>query len=266
MGQSQQSEQPKEYRGTHSMMINDKTMWSDTRLLKQISELYTQNPKLIRTAHIPSAKLIKRETGREEKFGGKLPFMLKSETWPIDSHGNKMKFMFQLRDPRIPKDKTMYRFFLGMIIYDKEIGVVPSSYQKDAKLMPIILTTNNLKRQNKKIQNPDFFPSYKITSWKEQSELSSFMEIWEYFKNDWDYNIYLLTYNEFEKLMEIEPIYDDIKVGGTPRLINKEEFRDECDFVYITYSDYYPDLNDWKWGDDARVHITKNGKYIWDCD
>jgi len=240
----------------------------DEKLLKLIDK-YSKSYET--QAYIPKVRKIQfdDETGLEEKFGGRLPFLLKSEKWPIDSNGVPMEFIFQFCDPRTTNNNILYRFFLPFEDNNKT-----PSIDNNARLLSVKITNIVVKNQNKNIKPPPntvIYDPYEITDWEMKTELASWStfykisEINKYVKKQYKRKkqelFFMYNFEIYEKNKQYEHLYNVIKVGGTPRSTQLEEYVQDMDFVQLSKTYYQPI----SWGDAGIAHIGKDGKYHWDC-
>jgi hypothetical protein len=138
-------------------------------------------------AYIP--KCIKIEdtinNSLKEKFGGKYPFFVKGEKWPIDQDGIPMVFCCQFKDPR-KKDNILYRVFINI---DEPYGICEDCWINKIEMSPqnikkqIIIKKPEYSEQIKKkielehIELENIFKPFEIIEWKKNSEIKSFSKI-----------------------------------------------------------------------------------------
>lgn len=219
--------------------------------------------KMINDAYVPIVKRIKKitkETGLEEKFGGKLPFMMEDEKWPTNDINEPMSFIFQLKDPRqqLNNDLILYRFFMKSENNEKFYAAIDKS---NIKLLPIELSEKNIKKQNKDIINSSDFilKPYEIVSWQKKMELACVNEFYNFVKNEVKNkdNFIYIFYNHLNYNGQI----DTIKIGGTPRTRQLYNLYKLFNFIQLSKTYYLPIT----WGDNGIGHINKLGNYYWDC-
>jgi hypothetical protein len=141
-----------------------------------------------RSCYIPNfEKKEKDENGLEEKIGGKLPFFIKDETWPLDKNLNPMIFLCQYKDRK--NTKKMIRIFYSL--------------NNDVNVSFIELSKENISKQIY-IEQPIYNEPTFILSWNIDIELISYEELKK------TKNISFENYKE-------HPMYpsDQIKIGGT---------------------------------------------------
>jgi len=222
-------------------------------------------------AYIPEVrKLETTETGLEEKFGGRLPFLTKSESWPMNNNGQPLRFIFQFCDPKT-NDNILHRFFLTLYEYGPSFDKTPD----EAQLLSIKLTDNVILQQNKNIKPPPdtvVYDPYEITEWDIKTELASYStlykitEIQNYMKKNYNnkHGREITFLHNFEKYMKDNPQYEElncIKIWGTPRSTQLEDYVQHLNFVQLTETQYLPIT----WGDAGIGHIGKDGELYWDC-
>lgn len=114
----------------------------------------------------------KEETGLESKFGGKIPFFIEGEEWPLNKNGKPLTFIGQFIDPS-NDNNILYRFFLSLK-YEDEIEYDYKTNQ--CKVMTIKFDEENKNKQIK-IEQPDsnneeiLLEPYFIEKWDEKKEL-----------------------------------------------------------------------------------------------
>ena len=141
-----------------------------------------------RSCYIPNfEKEEKDENGLEEKIGGKLPFFIKDEIWPLDINLNPMIFLCQYKDRK--NTKKMIRIFYSL--------------NNDVNVSFIELSKENISKQIY-IEQPIYNKPTFILSWNIDIELISYEELKK------TKNISFENYRE-------HPMYptDNIKIGGT---------------------------------------------------
>ena len=141
-----------------------------------------------RSCYIPNfEKEEKDENGLEEKIGGKLPFFIKDEIWPLDINLNPMIFLCQYKDRK--NTKKMIRIFYSL--------------NNDVNVSFIELSKENISKQIY-IEQPIYNKPIFILSWNIDIELISYEELKK------TKNISFENYRE-------HPMYptDNIKIGGT---------------------------------------------------
>jgi hypothetical protein len=141
------------------------------------------------SCYIPNfdKKIKKDETGLEEKIGGRLPFFIKDEIWPLDIECKPMIFLCQYKDKK--NKKQMVRIFYSL--------------NNDVKVFFVELNKENISNQIY-IEQPIYNEPIFISSWNIDIELISYLELKK-------------TRNiSFEKYKE-HPMYptENIKIGGT---------------------------------------------------
>jgi uncharacterized protein YwqG len=211
-----------------------------------------------KTVKIDSGKDAKKETGLEEKFGGKVPFFVKGEKWPLSPSGAPMSFFCQLKDLR-KNNNILYRVFIDIGEY--------SDYC-DFFIGKIELNKENLKNQIQ-LELPDFpiavelFDAYKITGWNHNYELRT----QEFILKELDINIDY--YHENYQIMN-DSYYDNefaphsgIKVGGTPCFTQSfdEKMVNTYSFLQLSEQSILPH----GWGDSGIGHISEDGYLYMDC-
>jgi len=203
-----------------------------------------------------------KENGREDKFGGDVPFFIKGESWPM-WEGVPQTFFCQLRDPR-KDDNVLYRIFIS----------VDNDYEcANYHITKIRLNEENLKKQII-ISKPSYdgkdidvekltkFPAHKITKWTIEDEMKHFDSILE-----------ILKINPDDSSLDYDTLRDNwsdknngfggIKVGGTPDFTQyaDEKMYKKYNFLQITETNILP----YAWGDCGIAHITDDGELYWDC-
>lgn len=199
---------------------------------------------------------IGKETGLEEKFGGKVPFFIEGEEWPLSPNGSKMTFFCQLMDLR-KKNIILYRVFIDISEY--------SDYC-DFFISKIELNKENLKKQIRLElldSTTESFDAHKITGWNHHYELRS----QEFIMKELDINIDY--YHKNYKIMH-DSYYDNefaphsgIKVGGTPCFTQSfdEKMVNTYSFLQLTDQSILPH----SWGDSGIGHISEDCKLYMDC-
>lgn len=200
------------------------------------------------------------ENGREDKFGGNVPFFIKGESWPMWK-GVPQTFFGQLRDPR-KDDNILYRIFIS----------VDNDYEcANYLITKIRLNEENLKKQiiiekptakDIDIEKLTQFPAHKITKWTIEDEMKHFDTILEILKIKYDDSS--VDYDTIrEDWYDKSNISHGIKVGGTPEFTQyaDEKMRNKYNFLQLTESNFLP----YAWGDCGIAHITDDGELYWDC-
>lgn len=208
------------------------------------------------------------ENGREDKFGGDVPFFIKGESWPM-WEGVPQTFFGQLRDPR-KDDNILYRIFIA----------VDNDYEcANYHITKIRLNEENLKKQiiipkpkiksnesssdsdGKDIEKLTKFPAHKITKWTIEDEMKDFDAILQALKIKLED-----TSTDYDTLRDTW--YDKyssrgIKVGGTPEFTQyaDEKMRKEYTFLQLTETNFLQ----YGWGDCGIAHITDDCELYWDC-
>jgi uncharacterized protein YwqG len=202
------------------------------------------------------------KTSTLQKFGGRYPFFIKGEQWPIDPDGIPMVFCCQFIDPR-KNNKIMYRVFLP-IDNDNDCGI--DNYYIDK----INLNNENLSRQilitkpNNKINIENTtYDCYLINEWQKTKELKSFeflsmkFNIPKYIYNT-NNDLYYAYYSKFEAAKYYPST--SIKIGGTPQSTQGNLYTSH-DLLQLSDSMYLP----YMWGDAGIGHISEDCKLEWDC-
>jgi uncharacterized protein YwqG len=203
-----------------------------------------------------------KENGREDKFGGDVPFFIKDESWPM-WEGVPQTFFCQLRDPRKDND-ILYRIFIP-VDNDYECAYY--------HITKIRLNEENLKKQiiipkptydgkDLDVEKLTQFPAYKITKWTIEDEMKHFDTILEILKiklDDSSTNYDTLREDWYDK----NNFLGNIKVGGTPDFTQHadEKMRKKYTFLQLTETNFLP----YGWGDSGIAHITDDGELYWDC-
>lgn len=196
------------------------------------------------TAHIPECELIKSETGLEQKFGGKKPFFVKGDKWPI-GNDKELIFLCQFRDPRnIAETHILYQVFVSEDYENFEIKKVDFN-KIDIKKQIIIESKDKLKLK-----------PYLIKSWSESKELVSFKNLVT--KLNLSNNAEKLLWDKYHEHDLIGN--DKLKVGGTPIVTQGDDY-DEYDLLQLSESKYLK----FGWGDTGIAHISKKLELVWDC-
>jgi len=196
-----------------------------------------------------------KETGREEKFGGEIPFFIEGETWPVDSDEIPMVFFCQFKDPR-EKDNILYRVFLPI---DNECDYMLDNHS----ITKIKLSEDNLKKQiiiEKKIKKDQelntIYKPYIISGWTKHTEFKQFSYIMD------KYNIPISFGKLYDEYTEHENCPSQmIKVGGTPVSTQDEDRVQKYDLIQLTNTFFLP----YGWGDCGIGHISTDCKLEWDC-
>jgi uncharacterized protein YwqG len=216
-------------------------------------------------AYIPKCTKIddSNKTSIEEKFGGRYPFFIKGEKWPIDSDGIPMVFCCQFIDPR-KNNNIMYRVFLPI---DNENDCMLEDYH----INKIELNENNLNNKiiiekpnqnDTEIENT-IFDCYIINEWQKVKELKSFDYLSRKFNiPKYVYNTNNDLYYEYCNKYESAKHYPScgIKVGGTPVSTQGNPYTSH-DLLQLSDSKYLP----YGWGDAGIGHISEDCKLEWDC-
>lgn len=110
------------------------------------------------------------ETGLESKIGGNIPFFIFGESWPTDDE-DPLTFIGQFIDPS-SDNNIMYRFFLKTHVNDENKEFSYKYGDESFKVMPIKLTEEIEKQQNK-IDNPNktYLKPFIIDNWSQKKEL-----------------------------------------------------------------------------------------------
>ena len=208
-----------------------------------------------KTTKISLEKDAKKETGLEEKFGGKVPFFIEGEEWPLSPSGDPMTFFCQLKDLR-KNDNILYRVFI-------DIG--EHSDYSDYFISKIELNKENVKNQIR-LEFPEqieSFDAYKITGWNHHYELRT----QEFILKELDINIdyhhknYQIIHDSYYD-HELAP-HSGIKVGGTPCFTQyfDEKMVNNYSFLQLTDQNILPHC----WGDSGIGHISEDGDLYMDC-
>ena len=187
------------------------------------------------------------ETGFEEKFGGKKPFFIAGESWPLSKYDDQpMQFIGQVIDPR-DDSKELLRIFIPQ---DDELHY--------AIVMKIKLDETNLSQQQIILPPCDdiTYDGFKVTEWIKDRELKSY----EYIKNN--LNITLDFYQLYDK-NESSPSYET-KIGGTHQFTQLSDYGDD-DFerffiLQITTCSFVK----YQYGDAGIIHVLSDGEIIGD--
>lgn len=261
--------------------------------VKSLSPISKFNPEIFddsyfNTVYFPQIKKIDRETGIEEKFGGRKPFFKKGESWPITNYNDPLVFICQFKDPR-KNNNNLIRVFLdkelmeweeledynGFPIYkgkpyitkinldryqdnqDKTI-TFPETYIEEETLrifenqrkFKINLETKNQIR--KELEREYIMPCHKITSWKKDKELKYYEEIYLklYGKSNSVNSINEELYHKYEKSKFAPSV--GIKVGGTPQATQDEEIVKDFQLLQLSQTTYAP----FEWADGGIAHIN----------
>jgi uncharacterized protein YwqG len=202
-------------------------------------------------------------SARKEKFGGKYPFFIKGEKWPIDKDGIPLVFFCQFIDPRKNKN-IMYRVFLPI---DNENDCDIGGYH----INKIELNEENLVNQifiqkpnnmNEEIENT-IYDCYHINEWNKIKELKSFDFISKKFNfPKYVYNQNNDLYNEYYNKFNDSKYYPScgVKVGGTPQSTQGKLYS-SYDLLQMSDTNYLP----YGWGDCGIGHISEDCKLEWDC-
>jgi hypothetical protein len=191
-------------------------------------------------AYLPICeKMTEPETGLEEKFGGKLPYLHKNKPIPTDQDDKPFIFLCQFRDPR-SDDDALYQMFI-------------SGDKIDFEIRKIKLNTDLINNQCKDMIESELEP-YKIVGWKKIKELVTFEKLRDKFKFSqqvkkilWDqYFEHSLTPNQ------------GIKVGGSPVTCQAVDY-DE-DLLQVTHQT----ILDLDWGNAGIGHFSE-WNFVWDC-
>jgi hypothetical protein len=218
-------------------------------------------------AYVP--KCIKIEdtinTSLKEKFGGKYPFFVKGEKWPIDQDGIPMVFCCQFIDPRKNKNnKILYRVFLPI---DNE----NDSTLDDYHISKILLSNENISNQifitkpiNIDTDNENtIYDCYIINEWHRIKELKSF----DYISIKFNIPKYVFSINN-DLHYEYHDKYNNskytpecgIKIGGTPVSTQGNPYTSH-DLLQLSHARYLP----YGWGDAGIGHISEDCTLEWDC-
>jgi uncharacterized protein YwqG len=232
----------------------------ETTVAKQLENITDFNnlpPSCYVSAFTPKTTKIalEKETGLEEKFGGKVPFFIEGEEWPLSPSGAPMSFFCQLKDLR-KNDNILYRVFIDISEY--------SDYG-DFFVGKIELNKENLKKQIKLefSDQIESFEAHKITGWNHHYELRT----QEFIMKELDINIDY--YHENYQIMH-DSYYDNefaphsgIKVGGTPCFTQSfdEKMVNTYSFLQLTDQSILPH----GWGDSGIGHISEDGDLYMDC-
>lgn len=196
------------------------------------------------------------ENGLEEKFGGKLPFFVKDEQWPLSQNSVPMAFFGQLMDIR-KNDNILYRIF---------IDISNGTYYDDFFISKIQLNKENLKNQIL-LKCPDIsvesFEVHKIIGWEHHYELKSK----EFILDELDINIddQNKNYNQLHTLYYEHGLfsYTGIKIGGTPFFTQSfdEKMVEKYNFLQLTSQN----ILSYGWGDCGVAHISEDCDLYMDC-
>ena len=233
---------------------------NNEELSKDITDFNNLPPSCYVSAFTPKTTKIDfgKETGLEEKFGGKLPFFVNGEKWPLSPSGAPMSFFCQLKDLR-KNDNILYRIFIDISLY--------SDYA-DFFVGKIELNKENLKNQIQ-LELPDFpvavesFDAHKIIGWNHHYELRTKEFILKELDINIDlYHVYNQIINEFYCDNKFVP-YSGIKVGGTPCFTQSfdEKMVNTYSFLQLTDQSILP----YAWGDCGIGHISEDGYLYMDC-
>jgi uncharacterized protein YwqG len=216
-------------------------------------------------AYIPKCNKIndKPEYSLTEKFGGKFPFFVKGEKWPIDDYEIPMVFCCQFIDPR-KYNNILYRVFLPI---DNEDDCMLENYS----ITKIELNQENIRNQiiiekpiiEEKKENDTIYNCYIINEWKQIKELKSFEFLstkfnipkYIYSNNNDLHDEYYEKYNNSKYFPSCK-----IKVGGTPQSTQGESYIYH-DLLQMSDDKYLP----YGWGDCGIGHISENCELLWDC-
>ena len=228
------------------------------RWKKTTFDLDKLGSEYFRDAYFPKYTKIESETGLENKIGGKVPFFIEGEKWPI-YEDEKMIFLGQFTDPRDSSEiKTLFRVFLSTI--DEFHSCVTHIKLNKENLAKQIKIDVDIKNNSKNENGFEIYDAYEVVSWVKEKELISFEEILKLLKIDEDC--------ENDKNKFYEKYYDDyhdhdnhpdpgIKIGGTSvfcqyhtdmSLFNNFFQMSEC--TELPY----------EWGDSGIAHIFKNDR------
>ena len=231
---------------------------TSNELLENITDFNNLPPSCYVSAFTPKTTKIDigKETGLEEKFGGKVPFFIEGEEWPLSPSGAPMSFFCQLKDLR-KNDNILYRVFIYIGEY--------SDYC-DFFISKIELNKENVKNQIKlelSDSKTESFDAHKITGWNHHYELRT----QDFILKELDINIdyYHVNYqimNDSYYNNKFAP-HSRIKVGGTPCFTQSfdEKMVETYSFLQLTEQSILPH----GWGDSGIGHISEDCKLYMDC-
>lgn len=217
---------------------NDKKTWEEFDFTKLPEDFYTY-------AYIPICeKIVGKETGLEEKFGGSVPFLTKENRMPKD-----YILLCQFKDPRDKDSDIMYQVFIDEKLDDMD----------NYEIRQIKLDQDTIKKQIKYNGAESEYAPYKIIDWEKKKEVISLSKLKEKLNfSDTIESALRNIYYDDEK-NELMPSMG-IKVGGTPMATQSGDYQD-LDLIQLTYE---PFLN-FEWGDSGIAHVSKDGRLEWDC-
>jgi len=227
-------------------------------VLETITDFNNLPPSCYVSAFMPKTRKIdsEKETGLEEKFGGKVPFFIEGEKWPLSSSGNPLTFFCQLKDLR-KNDNILYRVFIDIEDYTdySDFFVGKIELNKENLKKQIILKLPDLKTES--------FDAHKITGWNHHYELRT----QEFILKELDINIdyqhenYQIMHDSYYD-HELAP-HSGIKVGGTPCFTQSfnEKMVETYSFLQLTDQSILPH----GWGDSGIGHISEDGDLYMDC-
>jgi hypothetical protein len=246
------------------LLGKDKKLWIVKESVKQVKRWTRFNIDFnnlltldYRIAYFPcvSNEIIEDENGKEQKFGGKKPFFIKGEKWPLDND-TPMTFFCQFIDPRSDKNPNMlYRVFLPIDSDDM---------LENYWISKIELNDVNLKNQiiiEKPISDKELttFDGYIIKKYQTKCELYHY----DYYKKK--FNIPDIKYDQdilFDSYCESKYFpCSSVKIGGTPQSTQHNESVEKYDLIQLTDCNFLP----YGWGDCGIGHINEDCKLIWDC-
>jgi len=252
--------------GTIMLGKND-SFWivKQTKTCKRWTDLkinFSNLPKDCYTpAYFPETKLIDSasESGLENKFGGKRPFFVKGESWPMYDDV-PMVFFGQFKDPRTTNN-ILYRIFLPINNSDYLCNYEINSIELNEENQIIIEKPDYIYDDDEK----SFFEPHVITEWTQTNELLPFeCLIKKLGLPDCD----TVSDNYFDN--EFTPS-SNVKVGGTPMYCQYYDLSREYNkykinnFIQLTDCRELP----YGWGDAGIAHIfmgTNNKLALeWDC-
>jgi hypothetical protein len=252
------------------LLGKDKNLWIVKENIKQVkrwTRFTIDFNSLIdldyRIAYFPcvSNEVIENENGKEQKFGGKKPFFIKGEKWPMDND-IPMTFFCQFIDPRSGKNPNMlYRVFLPIDSDDMlEKNWISKIELNDTNLNNQIIIEKPICNKEKTLYDEiTTFDAYCIKKYQTKCELYHY----EYYKNK--FNIPEIKYSEdilYDSYCESKYFpCSSIKIGGTPQSTQDNKTVENYDLIQLTDSKFLP----YGWGDAGIGHISEDCKLIWDC-
>jgi uncharacterized protein YwqG len=190
-----------------------------------------------------------KETGLENKFGGKYPFFIKGEEWPIDDEGCNMTFICQFNDPLL-ENNILYRVFVSQVNFDYLFS-------------PIKLISENLKQQIliEDDESDLSLDCYIINNWEQKKELISFENILK--KLNLEDNDEELNKKIYQKYVDNNyyPSFK-IKIKGTPQFTQSPPiYANKLNFLQLLSCNFLK----FQFGDLGIMHFNRNGYMHFDC-